>query len=156
VISEAVLTFLSGGKSIVVGTRDAQLVPECTRAVGLRVAADRRHVQLLLPEATAARCQQNLRDNGRIAITVGNPLDHRTLQLKGQLTALGPASEEDALFVREYVAQLAQVLEVIGIPEHLIARVNCLPCARAEVRVDEIYLQTPGPGAGSALAGRAP
>jgi hypothetical protein len=109
-----------------------------------------------LPDATGARALQNLRDNGRIAIALSNPPDHRSVQLKGQVIELVPGSEEDALAVRAYVAQVAQVLDVLGLPAHLVSRINCLPCTRAEVRVDEIFLQTPGPGAGSALGSRAP
>jgi hypothetical protein len=156
VISDEVFAFLAGGKSMVVGTRDAQLLPEVTRAVGLRPWPDHRHVSVFLPDATGARALQNLRDNGRIAIALSNPPDHRSVQLKGQVIELVPGSEEDAAAVRAYVAQVALVLDVLGLPAHLVSRINCLPCTRAEVRVDEIFLQTPGPGAGSALGSRAP
>jgi hypothetical protein len=156
VISEEVFAFLAGGKSLVVGTRDAQLVPEVARAVGLRVGPDRLHLSVFLPDAAAARTLHNLRENGRIAIAISNPPDHRSLQLKGQVTGLRPATEEDAAAVLAYVGQVSQVLDVLGLPAHLVARINCLPCTRAEVRVEEIFLQTPGPGAGSALGSRAP
>lgn len=155
-ISDEVFAFLTGGKSMVVGTRDAQLVPEATRAVGLRAWPDRRHVSIFLPDVAAARALQNLRDNGRIAIALSNPPDHRSLQLKGRVTALTPCTEEEAAAVRAYVSEVAQVLDVIGLPAHLVSRINCLPCTRADVRVEEIFLQTPGPGAGSPLGGRAP
>jgi hypothetical protein len=156
VISDEVFAFLAGGKSIVVGSRDAQLLPECARAVGLRAWPDRRHVSVFLPLATSARTLENLRDNGRIAITVSNPPDHRTVQLKGTLHALAPASEEDVEAVRAYIAQVAAVLDVLGMPAQLVSRINGLPCVRADVRVGELFLQTPGPGAGMALGERAP
>ena len=155
-ISDEVFAFLAGGKSVVVGTRDARLEPEVTRAVGLRADPDRRHVSVFLAAATAERTLRNLRDNGRIAIAVSNPPDHRALQLKGALADLRAATEEDAAAVLAYVAQVSQVLDVLGLPARLVSRLNCLPCTRAYVRVDEIFLQTPGPGAGSALGSRAP
>lgn len=155
-ISDEVFAFLSGGKSLVVGTRDKDLLPEAARAVGLRPAADREHVTVFLPELIAARTVANLRDNGRIAIGLSHPPDHRSLQLKGRVTALSPASEEDLAFVRAYIQELSVVLDAIGLPAHVVSRVSYQPCLRADVRVEEIYLQTPGPDAGSALGGRAP
>jgi hypothetical protein len=156
VFSDEVLSFLRGGKSLVIGTRDPQLLAECGRAVGLRAAADRQHVSVFLPEPTGQRTLANLRDNGQIAIGLSHPPDHRSLQLKGQVLALTPASEEELAFVRGYMSELGASLDAVGLPARVLARVNYLPCIRAHVRVDEIYLQTPGPDAGSVLGGRAP
>ena len=157
-ISDEVLAFLRGGKSLVIGTRDEQLLSECARAVGLRASAtgDRQHVSVFLAEPSSQRTLANLRDNGRIAIGLSHPPDHRSLQLKGRVTALVPATEDDLAFVKSYVAELAAVLDVVGVPARIIHRVNYLPCIRADVRVEEIYLQTPGPDAGSALGARVP
>lgn len=157
VISDDVLSFLRGGKSLVIGTRDRDLLAESGRAVGLRVAdEDRQHVSVFLPGPGGDRTLANLRDNGRIAIGLSHPPDHRSLQLKGRVVTLTQASDEDLAFVRGYIAELAQVLDVVGLPARVVARVNYLPCFRADVRVEEIYLQTPGPDAGSVLGGRAP
>jgi hypothetical protein len=156
VISDEVLAFLQGGKSLVIGTCDRDLLAECARGVGLRSGADREHVSVFLPGPSAARTLANLRDNGRIAIGLSHPPDHRSLQLKGRLTALEPATDEDLAFVRGYMAELAAVLDVIGLPARVVSRINYQPCFRADVRVEEIYLQTPGPDSGSLLGGRAP
>ena len=155
-ISDEVLAFLHGGKSLVIGTRDKDLVSECARAVGLRAAPDRRHVSVFLSQPSSQRTLANLRDNGRIAIGLSHPPDHRSLQLKGSVTALVPATDEELTFVKAYVAELAAVLDVVGVPARIIQRVNYLPCVKAEVRVEEIYLQTPGPDAGTALGARTP
>jgi len=151
-----VFAFLRGGNSLSVGTRDAQLLPECARAVGLRVWDDRRHVSLFVPEGPGRRTLENLRDNGRVAIAVSHPPDHRSLQIKGQLLSLSPVGAEDAKFVSAYVRQLAQVLDLLGLPSHIVERVNHAPCQRADLRVEELYQQTPGPGAGSVLDRRGP
>ena len=155
-ISDDVLAFLRGGKSLVIGTRDKELLSECARGVGLRASGDRQHVSVFLAEPSSQRTLANLRDNGRIAIGLSHPPDHRSLQLKGRVTALVPATDEELSFVKGYVAELAAVLDVVGVPARIIHRVNYLPCVKAEVRVEEIYLQTPGPDAGSALGARVP
>jgi Pyridoxamine 5'-phosphate oxidase len=156
VISDEVLAFLSGGKSLVIATRDPTLLAECARGVGLRAGTDREHVSVFLPGPSSARTLANLRDNGRIAIGLSHPPDHRSLQLKGRVSALEPATDEELAFVRGYIAELSAVLDVIGLPARVVSRLNYLPCFRADVRVEEIYLQTPGPDAGSLLGGRAP
>lgn len=155
-ISDDVLAFLGGGKSVVVGTCDSQLCPEAARAAGLRPHLDRTHVSLFLPDAVCARTLQNLRDNGRIAIGLSYPPDHRSLQLKGVMTDMAAATEEDLAFVRTYLAALAAELSVVGLPEHVVLRVNYEPCTRVVVRVAEIFDQTPGPEAGRRLVGGAP
>jgi hypothetical protein len=157
VISDDVLSFLRGGKSLVIGTRDQDLLAESGRAVGIRASAeDRQHVSLFLPQPGGERTLANLRANGRIAIGLSHPPDHRSLQLKGRVVTLTEASEDDLVFVRAYIGELSQVLDVVGLPARVVARVNYQPCLRADVRVEEIYLQTPGPDAGSVLGGRAP
>lgn len=155
-ISDELLAFLEGGNSLSVGTRDAQLLPECARAIGLRVWNDRRHLSLFIPEGPGRRTLENLRDNGKLAIGVSFPPDHRTLQIKGQLVAMEAATSEDSAFVNQYVTQLAAVLDTVGLPVHIVERVNRHPCQRVDVLVQELYRQTPGPGAGSALDGRGP
>ena len=155
-ISDDVFAFLTGGKSLVIGTCDAALVPECARAVALRCAPDRRHVSVFLPEVVCARTVANLRDNGSIAIGISHPPDHRSLQLKGVLKKLAPAMPDDLPFVQRYLHELSQSLDLVGMPANIVERLNYLPCLCAEVEVEAIFLQTPGPDAGRALTGAMP
>jgi len=156
VISDNVFAFLSGGKSLVIGTCNKELVPESARAVGLRVGPDRQHVSVFLPEVVCARTLENLREGGRIAIGVSHPPDHRSLQLKGKVRGLMQATPADLAFVEGYLHELSALLDMVGLPANLIERLNYRPCVRAEVEVEGIFLQTPGPDAGRALTGTMP
>jgi hypothetical protein len=156
VISDDVFAFLTGGKSLVIGTCDKDLVPECARAVALAVAPDRKHVSVFLPEVVCGRTLDNLRESGRIAIGVSHPPDHRSLQLKGTLSKIEPASSEDLAFVRSYLHELSLLLDMVGLPANIVERLNYEPCLRAEVAVETIFLQTPGPDAGRLLTGAMP
>jgi hypothetical protein len=156
VISDDVFAFLTGGKSLVVGTCDKDLVPECARAVALRCEPDRRHVSVFLPEVVCGRTLDNLRANGAIAVGVTHPPDHRSLQLKGVLTKLSPASPDELAFVQGYLHELSLSLDIVGLPANIIERLNYRPCLRAEFAVEAIFLQTPGPDAGRVLTGPMP
>lgn len=150
-IPPELVPFLESGLSTLIGTRDASGLPECLRAVGVRVLPDRACVRVYLPVATAARTVANLRDNGRIALALSMPPTDRTVQLKGQVRALreaveGDRSELDALFA-SFVAHLAAV----GLPSRVTQRIARWPAWAVDVAVEEIFVQTPGPRAGSRL-----
>jgi hypothetical protein len=156
VISDDVFAFLTGGKSLVIGTCDADLVPECARAVALRCEADRKHVSVFLPEIVCGRTLANLRANGAIAVGVTHPPDHRSLQLKGVLSKLAPATPDELGFVQGYLREFSSSLDLLGLPANIIERLNYRPCVRAEFAVEAVFLQTPGPEAGRALTGPMP
>jgi hypothetical protein len=55
------IELLQTGVSVVVGTRDARLMPECTRAWGIRVGKNRRTVTIFLTETISQKTLENLR-----------------------------------------------------------------------------------------------
>src|SRR4030095_10731122 len=85
-IPRSIVDLLETGVSVMVGTRDASLMPECTRAWGIRVGAKGGTVTIFLSKTIAGKTIANLRDNGKIAITCTRPTDHITCQLKGNKT----------------------------------------------------------------------
>ncbi|HSD86931.1 MAG TPA: hypothetical protein VLB44_05430, partial [Kofleriaceae bacterium] len=54
--------FIESGVSMLVGTRDPQLGPECMRGGGATVARDRRSITLLLNERTGTRTIENVKN----------------------------------------------------------------------------------------------
>jgi len=148
-VAEDLVSFIESGVSIVVGTRDARLMPECTRAMGARVARERTRITLWLPAATATLSLANLRDNGQLAATFSRPWDHRTVQIKGRQRRAGPAKPADQRAVERYRSALADELERVGMPRHLTLRLASWPAHAVEVAIDAIFDQTPGPGAGA-------
>lgn len=155
-ITDAVVTFLGIARSVAAGSCDARGIPHGTRAAALRVWPDRQHATLYLAEAIAATTLSNVRETGRLAIQVSHPIDHRTLQLKGRATQLRAAREDEHAYVSQFVGEFGQVLDKIGLPLELMQRMAHWPASAIDLRVEEIYLQTPGPGAGQPLSGRAP
>jgi hypothetical protein len=153
VLSDEIVDFLSGGISFLAASRDAQNRPECVRAVGLRVEPGRQEVTLFLAVATGPRMERNLRENGRIAIMGSQQVTHRSLQIKGQVIALELAGESDRAALVAYLDKFSEILAFIGIPRDVSMRLNNWPAWAVRVRIDELYEQTPGPGAGAPFKG---
>lgn len=141
---------LAAGPSALVGTRDGRLRPEFARAAGGRFE-DPRTLLVWLPDALAARTLANLRDNGRVAVVFTRIPDNRSFQAKGRALEVRPAGGEDRETVARLLATFAESLVGIGYPRHLATRFAVWPCQRLRIAVDELFVQTPGPGAGAAL-----
>jgi hypothetical protein len=156
VLSDAVVEFMNVARSVAVGTCDDKRMPYGTRVAAVRVWPDRQHVTAFLAESIAGQTLANLRVNPRVAIQVSNPPDHRTLQLKGALYATRAAEPDDQAYIQTFIEELGRSVEGFGMPFERILRMSFWPAIAVDVRVGEIYLQTPGPGAGRPLAGRAP
>ena len=150
-ISAELTTFVESGVSIQVGTRDARLFPECIRAYGARVERGRREVTVFVPDATASSTLANLADNGRIAVCFSRIADHRSMQLKGTIVSVTHATPEDRPIVDRYRGEFVQNIAVIGLPPRISLRLNAWPCRAVRFRVESVFVQTPGPGAGAPL-----
>lgn len=153
-IPDRVVEVLHGPAVMLVGTRDAELRPAHTSAVGAVVEADRRTVTFFVAERCSARLLSDLRDNGRVAFSFGW-VSHEAYQLKGTYLSSRVTSEEDVARQERYRAKLL-VAARQAYPEEL-ARPFALgvayhPGVAVTFRVEEVYLQTPGPGAGTRLA----
>lgn len=150
-ISAELAGLLEGGLSLLCATRDARLVPDSVRLVGARVERGGKEVTVFLPEATSAASLANLADNGRIAICVARPCDHRSVQLKGRAVEVRPAAESERALVDRHRAAFAATFAEIGYPPRLTLRIRHWPCRAVRVRVESVFDQTPGPGAGGAI-----
>jgi hypothetical protein len=153
-IDDALKVFLEGGVSVVVGTRDAGLVPEIVRAWGLHVSRDRRSLRLCVPEATSVRTRTNLLGNGRIAVSCSLPANYETVQLKGRHLRTTRPSADDRRRMDRHRESFAGLNESLG-----VARARSEVFWRRELAgsplfvtihfvVDAVFNQTPGPAAG--------
>lgn len=151
-IPESVSDLLRTGVSIVVGTRDASLVPECTRAWGIRLNKDKRSVTIFLTETVSRKTLQNLRENGQIAISCARPTDHMACQLKGRMRAIRPAGARDRECCNRWGHEFRGELIAIGVPAHLFDALIRDPALAVDIDVTDVFHQTPGPGAGEKLS----
>jgi hypothetical protein len=153
VISTDLAAFIESGVTIHVATRSARLVPDHVRGAGVRVEAGRGELTVFLPEATAATSVANVEDNGRIAVAFSRPIDHRSFQVKGRVLSVSAADPDDRAVVDRYRAALVDTYATVGVPPAVSWRIASWPCRAIRFRVESVYVQTPGPGAGAPLGG---
>jgi hypothetical protein len=153
VISRDLASFLESGVSVQVGTRNAQLEPECVRAAGASVGGSGTELTIFLPAATSARTLSNLRACGRVAVVFARARDNRSVQVKGGVLEVHDATLDEGAAIERYLATLADELAVVGVPPAVVLRMAHSPCHAVRLRVEAVFVQTPGPNAGTPLAG---
>jgi hypothetical protein len=151
VITPELAEFIESGISVLVGTRDARLRPDCVRGAGVRADAAAGTLTVFLPAATAERALANLADNGRIAVTITRAIDHRSLQLKGGALEVRPSSAEERVEIERYLELLAVDWGHVGVPRKATKSMNHGPAVPVTLRCEALFEQTPGPGAGGPL-----
>lgn len=154
-IGDELRTFLESGVSVIVGTRDSGRVPEITRAWGPAVSEDRHHIRLCVPLATSRKTLENLEENGQIAVAFSLPTTYKTIQLKGRCIEAAEPAEADLAAIERHREAFGVLNETIGVPRQWVEvfwrhELETLPTLVAiRFLVEEIFDQTPGPGAGS-------
>ena len=149
-ISPEFAAFLEGGQAVVVATRDASLSPSATRAGGVRVSSDT-EVAVFLPKPTSERALRDLRDNGHLAVTVSSPVTLRTFQIKGRMSEIAEATAEDVLWIEEQLRLFWGNVSAFRIGRAQVRNLWMFDCWRVRMRMESLFLQTPGPRAGSRL-----
>jgi len=152
-LSEDLLAFVASGVDVLVATRDENLMPESMVAIGALPHQDLRTFTTYLPEALADATVRNLLRNGDVAISLVRPTDHKAVQIKGKFITLRRSTEADKAIQSLGRAALVEQFAHIGIPRPVSRRLKWWPSLAIDVRVETVYLQTPGPGAGEPLTG---
>jgi hypothetical protein len=147
-LSDELVEFVESGVSITLGTRDAELRPECLRVMGASVGADRSSVSLYLSQALAARSLSNLADNGLVSAFFSRPVDYRSLQIKGSLQETRPGTDADRALQERYLAGFVEQLYCVMVPRAVSRRMRIWPSVVVTFTAEELFQQTPGPSAG--------
>jgi hypothetical protein len=154
VIPDRVAEHLQGPSFIQVATRNADLRPGHAHVVGAVVHDDRETVTFFVHETRAKRIVDDLEQNGRVALEAAQA-SHEAYQLKGRYVSSRPSSEEEYAVQESYKKRIVEGLMQF-FPEELakpIAGVESeyRPSIAITFRVEEVFLQTPGPGAGTKM-----
>lgn len=148
-IDEALRAFLERGCAMVVGTVSPDGAPHAQRAWGCQVVGPDT-VRLLL-DASDPVLRQHLDAGRRIAVTSADVRDLRSVQLKGRVTAVEDEADADDLARcdRHNDELFADIEAADFYPRALTERMVPPGYLVAVVAVEELYDQTPGPGAGA-------
>lgn len=134
-----------------VGTVDAKGVPACCRAVAVVSNDDLATITVFVPMATSRDVIANVASTKRIAVTATYPPTNCSTQVKGITTGVRLATDGEEALIRDRVDGFADVLQEIGIPRRITRSINHWPAFAIEMKVDEMFDQTPGPKAGNVL-----
>jgi hypothetical protein len=151
IIPPDIVELLKTGVSVVVGTRNAGLMPECTRAWGILVGKTGSIVTIFLTEAISEQTLRNLKDNGRIAVSCTRPTDHVACQLKGYVRKIRPATQREQQQSRQWHREFLDELTAIGVPRSIGEAWITEPALAVDIDVTDVFHQTPGPGTGEKI-----
>jgi hypothetical protein len=93
----------------------------------------------------------NVEATRRLAIVTTHPISHCATQLKGTVERTRPAREDEEPFILDHFGGFGGVLNAIGYPLRVTRSIVHWPAYAVEMRVEEIYEQSPGPKAGTRL-----
>src|SRR5262245_55544798 len=137
------------------GTRDANLVPRGHRVSGWQIDPTGRMVTAFVPPSSAARLVEALLDNGRIAITFEEVGTHETYQLKGRYLRHWPIRPVEIDIAGRARERFVKGVRSLFPDDRVAAAMRASipdPVLAIEIEVREVFLQTPGPGAGGRIA----
>jgi hypothetical protein len=151
-IDQELAAFFQEGIAIQLGTRNDHLEPSGVRVVAAAVEPDGSHVVAYVPTAAARHVLPDLESNGQAAIVFARPPDERACQLKGTFAGARAATADEREFVQAQWNRWLDRLTTIGIGRPTFEHWTTWPCVAIRIRVNAIFNQTPGPGAGAPLA----
>lgn len=147
--------FNTPGSAGIFATRNESLQPNIGRVWGARTNDDGTELTIFTPKLMISEHFGNFLHNGRIAVTVGlaQPGSHLGYQLKGKYLKHEDCKTEDHSFLDNNFNVFREFLTGSYGPEmaRLIDQIPYKPAVAITLRVEEIFDQTPGPGAGKKI-----
>ena len=148
-IPDKLVNFMHGPVLAFMGTRDARLRPGVTWTFGLRVSAASEEITAFVPDVEIDSTRSNLSQSGLVALTVVHPISHESYQFKGKLTGIRPTNEEERAIQEILRSKLGALLTMF--PSELVSGYVSVPSTSVTFKVEQAFVQTPGPGAGQQL-----
>jgi hypothetical protein len=151
VIEPELVELLESPCSLIVGTVDADGLPDASRAWGVEVLDDRRLRILLSTQAPVTR--RNVEGGGALALTATHFTTFESVQLKGRATQVEEATPADRIrFARYCSGATRAIAESDGTPEERVERFVTAGVYACLLAVESVFDQTPGSSAGTQLA----
>lgn len=152
-LSDDLRQFLRQPLMIILGTASTWLQPAIARGVGVTEADQGGHVDVAFSAWQWPDTVTNIRETGRLAMTIVSPATYMSFQMKGKAW-LRPAKPEEVERSEAYIKGMKTELARLGVPPTLAEPwLTTRDVMLATLNIAEIYVQTPGPKAGM-TAGR--
>jgi hypothetical protein len=145
--------FLEGKGATIVAFVDASGWPVAARGWGMTVLSHEDGRVRLIAEHDDEGRFDRLAGGGRIAVTLADVVTLRSCQIKGVVDRVEPVTEADIEVADHHShAVFDDIARYDCLDYELAARMKPFEFVAIELVVDEVYDQTPGPGAGAAVA----
>ena len=151
-LNSEVVSFIEGGQDGRIATCDARREPYGCRVLAVQVDPDRLHLTAFVPEPAAAPILENLRSHPLVALAFQRPTDDHACQVKGTFVSARAATDDERPIVDGQLARLGEKFGQLTVPWDVVAGWSTWPAVAVTVRIDAVFDQTPGPGAGARLA----
>ena len=148
-IPDRLVAFVHGPTLSWVGTRDARLRPSVSWAFGARVSPAREEITVFIPDIEAEQTKRNAEQHRLIAFTVVDGRTHEAYQFKGRLVGLRPSSDEERAV--QDIHRSKVISHMAPYPKVLFEDLRLYPSTALTFRVEQVFVQTPGPDAGKLL-----
>jgi hypothetical protein len=154
-IPGVILQFLDRASVAVGCTRDRALRPHLRWVSGWQVDQDRNSLWCFIPREFMTGLLESLEENGHFALTTELIGPHECYQFKGRHLEHRAVTDQDRAIVEtcrdRFSAHVRAHLRHAP-PDQYLRCYILDPAIAIRFRVREIYLQTPGPGAGRLLS----
>jgi len=147
----------ASGIAVIVGTCDGNCVPELSRAWGVRVSGSEGALDVCIYARQGRRTLANLAENSQATVTIVSPSTYRSFQIKGHAVRTAAADQEDAKRVDDHKRAFVEEVALVGLSGEKAALLyqsemeDSTDLMTIRIRVDALFDQTPGPGAGARL-----
>lgn len=148
-IPQWLVDFVHGAVLSWVGSRDDKLRPSLSWTFGARVNGANDLITTFVPDIEADQVRNDLAKNGMITFTVVEAISHEAYQFKGRQVEMRPSTEEEQAVQGIHRSKLLS--RYTQYPQALFGGYVLYPSTAITFRVEEAFVQTPGPGAGEKL-----
>lgn len=153
-ISVELADLMQSGISVTLAVVTADLRPIAGFALACRIDAAGT-VRVLLRKPANVALINTVAQGGPIAVTVSRPQDHRSIQIKAPTARIAAVRPGDMLEIARQTAGMRDQLIWCGYDPVLSAAYVAYEPGEVvalDLKPERIFVQTPGPGAGSELA----
>ncbi|MBX7111618.1 MAG: pyridoxamine 5'-phosphate oxidase family protein [Dehalococcoidia bacterium] len=151
VVSDELRGLIESGVAVSIATADAAGHPHLNTAWGPRIGAGGTTATVFIDRARSATTTADLHSTRWIAMTIGDPISYRSIQLKGTQLGVSEASEEDREWVRLHREAFMVSIALIDDPPALGRNMWTEDVIRIDFQIEQAFDQTPGPNAGQPL-----
>lgn len=151
-IPQEVIDVTNGSYIAYLGSRNEHLAPTVRVAWGISFKPGEDVVTGFVVEAHYEKMLANFQQNGRVALSFSGSFTHVAYQLKGRFLRARALTAEEAAMQQQYRRKIIDEIAQFGHSKERLSRIMRLADLAIDIKVEKIFNQTPGPGAGKEIA----